>query len=273
VPRPSVVPPSTATSLRAAPPLFVCTWEAGNAEAAWVHVVGELDLATSPELCRTLHDARRYARLVVLDLREVTFMEASAQHVIHDGARDARRTGGRLIIVRGPAAVDRSMTLTGACDEVEIFDLDPSLPAARALEDLAQKGERGMSLSTAIVELLTPDDVKQSVQEAFISMWNGRASYLPRRGTVAAWLLTAVRYRAIDLARPDHGSARERTHPLQELLAKLPNAQREVITLASYGELSHAEIAATLDLPDEIVKSRIRLGLNTLRETVESAVA
>jgi anti-anti-sigma factor len=273
VPRPSVVLSSTATSLRAAPPLFICTWEAGGPEAAWVHVVGELDLATSPKLRQTVRDARLYARLVVVDLREVTFMATAAQHVIHDGARDARRTGGRLILVRGPAAVDRAMTLTGACDEIEIFDLDPSLSPARALEDLAQKGEQGMSLSTAIVELLTPDEVKQSVQEAFISIWNGRASYLPQRGTVAAWLLTAVRYRAIDLARPDHRSARERTHPLQELLTQLPNAQREVITLASYGELSHTEIAATLDLPPETVKRRIRLGLHTLRGAVDQAVA
>jgi anti-anti-sigma factor len=73
----------------------------------------------------------------VVDLREVTFMAAAAQHVLHDAARDARRTGGRLILVRGPAAVDRAMTLTGVCDEVEIFDCDPSLSPARALEDLA----------------------------------------------------------------------------------------------------------------------------------------
>ena len=34
-----------------------------------------------------------------------------------------------------------------------------------------------------------------------MSLWQGRASYRPQKGSVAAWLLTGVRYRAIDLAR------------------------------------------------------------------------
>jgi DNA-directed RNA polymerase specialized sigma24 family protein len=47
------------------------------------------------------------------------------------------------------------------------------------------------------------------------------------------------------------------------LLAELPDAQREVITLAFYDELSHTEIAAHLDLPPGTVKGRMRLAATT----------
>lgn len=145
MPPASVVTSSTAANSRAAPPKCVCSWEAGGSDAAWVHVSGELDHATSPQLRQTVHDAQLHALLVVLDLREVTFMESSAMHVILDAASDLRGTGGRLILVRGPAHVDLALTLTGACDELEIFDLAPSEPPAQVLLQLAQRSEHGLS--------------------------------------------------------------------------------------------------------------------------------
>jgi RNA polymerase sigma-70 factor (ECF subfamily) len=135
---------------------------------------------------------------------------------------------------------------------------------------------------------------EDAVQEAFLAVWRNRAVYHPQRGSVAAWLLTTVRYRAIDVARRDHTHASRRAHEstldnrsmpgssvatlgmsladasrLRALLAQLPDAQREVITLAFYGELSHSEIAATLQLPPGTVKGRMRLGLKKLRTTIE----
>jgi RNA polymerase sigma-70 factor, ECF subfamily len=143
------------------------------------------------------------------------------------------------------------------------------------------------------------DDARaeDAVQEAFTSIWKSRGYYLSQRGTVAAWLLTAVRYRAIDVARREHKHADRRagedalyTHPgpgniaeeavaredarrLQDLLAQLPDAQREVITLAYYGELTHTEIATALDLSPGTVKGRMRLGLGKLRAGIEKEVA
>ena len=60
-----------------------------------------------------------------------------------------------------------------------------------------------------------------------------------------------------------------RARDLRALLALLPEAQREVITLAYYGELTHSEIAAQLDLPPGTVKGRMRLGLQKLRQDVD----
>jgi RNA polymerase sigma-70 factor, ECF subfamily len=136
---------------------------------------------------------------------------------------------------------------------------------------------------------------EDAVHEAFISIWKNRACYVSQRGTVAAWLLTAVRYRAIDVARregrhagrltgahtldahstpgdtADDVVAREDARSLQNLLAELPDAQREVITLAYYGELTHTEIAKALGVPAGTVKGRMRLGLQKLRAGIEKA--
>ncbi len=136
---------------------------------------------------------------------------------------------------------------------------------------------------------------QDAVQEAFVSVWNSRANYHAQRGTVAAWLLTVVRNRAIDLERQHakHATRRAsddqlRDHPasddvsqqvinrnvadqLHASLALLPDAQQEVITLAFYGQLTHTEIATQLGLPTGTVKGRMRLGLRKLHATHQAA--
>lgn len=113
-----------------ATPPFVCSWEIGGWNAALVQVTGELDLATSPQFRQRLGEAQRAVRLVVLDLRELRFIDSSGVHVILDAAHDSRPYGGRLLIVRGPAPVDRVLTLTEVSKQVIIFDLAPAEPAA-----------------------------------------------------------------------------------------------------------------------------------------------
>jgi RNA polymerase sigma-70 factor (ECF subfamily) len=138
---------------------------------------------------------------------------------------------------------------------------------------------------------------QDAVQEAFLSLWKSQASYRPQQGAVAAWVLTVVRYRAIDIARRNGNHAarwagedqlRERPAPgdtgekviqrddadrLRASLALLPADQQEVITLAYYGQLSHTEIATRLGLPPGTVKGRLRLGLQKLRASIEPTAA
>lgn len=129
---------------------------------------------------------------------------------------------------------------------------------------------------------------QEAVQETFISIWRTRCNY-EDRGAVAPWLMTVARNRAIDIARANEPHARHRAtadwleaipapdavadsvmaddqaHHLFRLLAELPDTQRDVITLAFHGQLTHREIAARLDLPLGTVKGRMRLGMNRLR--------
>jgi RNA polymerase sigma factor (sigma-70 family) len=60
---------------------------------------------------------------------------------------------------------------------------------------------------------------------------------------------------------------------LHDLFSQIPDAQREIVSLAFYGGLSQMEIATVLDLPAWTVEGRMRLGLHKLREGVDRAAA
>ena len=121
---------------RSAPRPFVSRQSGGGLGAAWVYVAGELDVATAPQLEQTLREAQSEARLVVLDLRELTFVDSAGVHVIVDAGIRARRAGCRMIAVRAPSQVDAVFTLIGVTEDVEIFDLDPAQPPVQALLQL-----------------------------------------------------------------------------------------------------------------------------------------
>ena len=132
--------------------------------------------------------------------------------------------------------------------------------------------------------------------DVFTQVWRQAAGYSAERGSPMAWLTTIARSRAIDRLRRTR-QERERTEPLdaaaqvagrgasveQDVLERergaavraaleaLPPEQREVIELAYFGGLSHSEIAAARGLPLGTVKTRTRLGLARLRESLKSA--
>ncbi len=133
---------------------------------------------------------------------------------------------------------------------------------------------------------------EDAVQEAFLAIWRSRATYESTSGSFTAWAMKIVRHRAIDMNR--HESSRpklatisvdasdaatpalsdaviasEDTRALLAALGRLPEAQTEVIALAFFGQLSHAEIARALGLPPGTIKSRMRLGLSKLRRELE----
>src|ERR1700689_468834 len=89
----SVVASQSAAGAQVAFPPFVCTVRTGSS-AAWIHVSGELDIATSPELDRVLREAERDAHLVVLDLSELTFIDICSIRVILAAAGRVCPRGG-----------------------------------------------------------------------------------------------------------------------------------------------------------------------------------
>ena len=106
-----------------------------------MHLAGELDVDTTPQLEQTLRDPDSQARLVVLDMRDLAFMDSSGVHAIVNASARARRLGRRLVILRGPPDVDRVFALTGNTADVEDGDVDPveplrpGAPAIRAETD------------------------------------------------------------------------------------------------------------------------------------------
>lgn len=194
------------------------------------------------------------------------------------------------------------MTVTAETSGALVADHDGQLVkqiatgSAAAFEELY---ERYCDRAYRVARAVCHDHARaeDAVQEAFISVWRSPTGYQPGRGTVAAWLLSSVRYRAIDIVRrnakhtkrrvdeaaldahrasgsvSDQVAASDDAARLRALLGGLPPAQQEVIVLAFYGQLTHTEIAAALDLPAGTVKGRMRLGLQKLRAGIEEQVA
>jgi anti-anti-sigma factor len=94
--------------------------------APLLSVQGELDLASSPvleeELARVT--AERPA-LVIIDLRELDFMDSTGLSVLIRAHQRAEEAGHRLGIVNGSRQVRRLLSLTGVADRLTIVD-DPA---------------------------------------------------------------------------------------------------------------------------------------------------
>ena len=137
------------------PPAFACTATHGGLDAAWVNVVGELDIATAPELERTLHESQQRAHLTVLDLRELAFMDCAGVHAIVNASLRARKDGRRLVLVRGRPDIYRIFTLTGSTEDVDIGDptrcsqseRSSARSSRRACSEPAEPCTAGMSMS------------------------------------------------------------------------------------------------------------------------------
>jgi anti-anti-sigma factor len=105
---------------------FACSSSRSSLDADWVRIAGALDIATTPQLERTLRES--HARLVVLDMRDLGFIDCAGVHAIVDASIRARRDGRRLVLVRGIPHVDDVFWLTGNADEVEIAEVDLAGP-------------------------------------------------------------------------------------------------------------------------------------------------
>ena len=188
----------------------------------------------------------------------------------------------------------KATTLTGAGDEGLIELIKAGSPDA--FEELYERYHRR---AYRLARSVCRDDgrAEEAVQEAFVSIWRSPATYRRQRGAVAGWLLSVVHHRAVDIARSnmrhlsrradadmvelrsapgvvaDHVVSRDSATRLGDQLGRLPDAQQEVIALAFYGQLTHAEIATQLDLPPGTIKGRMRLGLQKLRVDIEHVAA
>lgn len=134
------LPSRSASTSSITAPAFSCAWSNGDTGAAWVRPLGELDLATTPELDAAVGAAQAHARLVILDLRGLEFIDSSAVHVIVEASLRAALAGRRLVVIRGIAPVQRVFELTGTDEGIEMFDLPLPSPAVRADLTLVRRG-------------------------------------------------------------------------------------------------------------------------------------
>ena len=101
----------------------------GN-QAVVIGVSGELDLASSPALEQELErGAASQAEVVIVDLRNLEFMDSTGLSVLVRAHQRATENGQRFGVVRGPQQVQRLLSLTGVADRLNLADSPDELLA------------------------------------------------------------------------------------------------------------------------------------------------
>jgi RNA polymerase sigma-70 factor (ECF subfamily) len=131
---------------------------------------------------------------------------------------------------------------------------------------------------------------EEVAQEVFVEAWQQAARYDESRGKAITWLLTLAHRRAVDRVRASQASKdrdlREGIKDFQasyddveetailhdeslrvnQALERLSETQRDAIRLAYFGGFTHLEVAELLKIPVGTAKTRIRDGMNKLRD-------
>jgi len=88
---------------------------------------GELDLASAESLDSRLKQLESdQPKLIVLDLRELDFMDSTGLRTLIAADARARERGARLLVVRPPEEVDRVLRLTRMDQHLEVVDEPPA---------------------------------------------------------------------------------------------------------------------------------------------------
>lgn len=151
-------------------------------------------------------------------------------------------------------------------------------------------GEHQHAVYRACRRYVDDGDAEDAAQETFIRLFTHGESLDPQR-PVLPWLLAVARRLCIDRLRksarfaeetpstpepadptedPERGAAaREQLVTLQAALGELPEGQREAMALFHFDELSYAQIAEVLAVPQGTVMTWIHRGRARLRQIVE----
>lgn len=93
-------------------------------------LAGELDIANATRVEEALASLEQDApEALVLDLRELAFMDSTGLRIIVAADARAREHGRRLVVVRGPEAIQRLLRMTRLDERLELVD-DPAAPQA-----------------------------------------------------------------------------------------------------------------------------------------------
>jgi RNA polymerase sigma-70 factor, ECF subfamily len=141
---------------------------------------------------------------------------------------------------------------------------------------------------TALGILRRREDAEDAVQDVFTALVRSRKS-LAKANDLTAYMFSALRRAAVRCAerrkrepassqgmedieaktgprQPDHAVADR----LDQALHKLPDEQREVISLKIQGQLTFAQIADVLEISANTAASRYRYALEKLREILKA---
>jgi RNA polymerase sigma-70 factor (ECF subfamily) len=184
-------------------------------------------------------------------------------------------------------------TSTSAPDEIrKTAALGDWLARVAAREDTAMRQLHG-AVSTQVRRVVgrivsDPYLADEVVGDCFCQVWREASRFDSSRGSVASWVSTIARSRALDAVRrrksrasreepltEEHESCRacpdespyarleasQRNRGLNDALARIDPIQRQLLSLAFGGGMSHEQVAEHCGLALGTVKSHIRRGL------------
>ncbi len=151
--------------------------------------------------------------------------------------------------------------------------------------------------SVALNALSDPARAEEVTQDVFVRVWEKAETFRAEQGHVATWLAGITRNRSIDVFR--RGKARhenlliswedaesfnplapqnveaevdlaQRQRRVRWAVTQLPTEQKQALGMAYFYGLSHPEIAQALGEPLGTIKTRIRLGMQKLRQLLRA---
>ncbi len=91
--------------------------------AAWVRLEGEFDLGSAADVEQRLSQVEhQHPPTVVLDLRELTFIDSTGLRTILGADARARREGRRLVVIPGPPPVHRVFRIALLDQRLDFLD-------------------------------------------------------------------------------------------------------------------------------------------------------
>lgn len=162
----------------------------------------------------------------------------------------------------------------------------------RALREVMQH-YGGLVRAMARRVVAEPGLADEAAQDTFMALWRRPGAFDPDRGRLQTFLLGVARNKAVDLVRKEASARRlsdvliseaeatstelttdeptvemEDRQELKAALAQLSGAQREALVLAYFGGRTYREVAVELGIPEGTAKTRLRDGLNKLRQVM-----
>ena len=146
--------------------------------------------------------------------------------------------------------------------------------------------------SIAYRSLGSVEESEEVLMDVFAQVWRTADRYDQAKARVDTWLFMIARSRIFDRLRSGQRRGKvtdalmafdvvdqvlenedveisERRELVATAMGKLPIEQRQVLELSYYGGLSHREISDQTGLALGTVKTRIRLGLDKLRSSLQ----
>ncbi len=189
------------------------------------------------------------------------------------------------------------MTLANAAEPLDVHLIAKMAQGEESAASVLYDRHGAVMYGLALRMVGEAADAEEVVLDAFAQAWRDAGRYDTSRGSVAGWLTTITRTRALDLIRArgrrakatDIASATldepaamgsgfaapdvqvqetERSVAVKSALNQLPTSQRAAIELAFFEGLTHHEVAERLSEPLGTVKTRIRLGMQKLRDAL-----